>query len=57
LILAHAGHWLTSLLYVVPVLVLVIALSWQSWRDRRRGYSEADTEPEPSLDDILDGRA
>ena len=33
---AHAGHWLASLLYLVPVLVVVGALVWQSWRDKRR---------------------
>ncbi|HEX8123944.1 MAG TPA: hypothetical protein VF549_22025 [Solirubrobacteraceae bacterium] len=34
--LAHAGHWLASLLYVAPVLLIVGALAWQSWRDKRR---------------------
>ena len=34
--LAHAGHWIASLLYLVPVLVVVGALAWQSWRDKRR---------------------
>ena len=34
--LAHAGHWLASLLYVAPVLLIVGALLWQSWRDKRR---------------------
>jgi hypothetical protein len=34
--LAHAGHWLASLLYVAPVAVIVGALLWQSWRDKRR---------------------
>jgi hypothetical protein len=34
--LAHAGHWLASLLYVLPVLLIVGALRWQSWRDTRR---------------------
>jgi hypothetical protein len=40
--LAHAGHWLVNLLYVAPVAVVVGALAWQSWRDRREGRSEAD---------------
>jgi membrane protein DedA with SNARE-associated domain len=39
--LAHAGHWLASLLYLVPVLVVVGALVWQSWRDRRRSRRSA----------------
>jgi hypothetical protein len=34
--LAHAGHWLASLLYVAPVALIVGALLWQSWRDKRR---------------------
>ena len=33
--LAHAGHWLASLLYLAPVLVVVGALVWQSWREKR----------------------
>jgi hypothetical protein len=33
--IAHAGHWIASLLYVVPVAVIVGALLWQSWRDKR----------------------
>jgi uncharacterized membrane protein YtjA (UPF0391 family) len=34
--LAHAGHWIASLLYVAPVAVIVVALLWQSRRDKRR---------------------
>jgi hypothetical protein len=33
---AHFGHWYVTLLYLGPVIVLVIALSFQSWRDKRR---------------------
>ena len=33
--LAHAGHWLAGLLYLAPVLIVVGALAYQSWRDRR----------------------
>jgi hypothetical protein len=36
LMLAHAGHWAVSLLYVAPVFALVIFLGVQAWRDRRR---------------------
>jgi hypothetical protein len=32
---AHAGHWLANALYVVPVLVIVLALLRQSFKDRR----------------------
>lgn len=40
LVLAHAGHWLVSLLYVLPVVLLVGALAFQSWRDRRNGVAD-----------------
>ena len=33
--IAHAGHWIASLLYVVPVAVIVGALLWQSRREKR----------------------
>jgi hypothetical protein len=35
--IAHFGHWYVTLLYMGPVVVLVAALSIQSWRDKRRG--------------------
>lgn len=35
--LAHTGHWLVSLLYLVPVVVIAGFLGVQAWRDRRRG--------------------
>jgi hypothetical protein len=34
--IAHFGHWYVTLLYLGPVIVLVAALSFQSWRDKRR---------------------
>ena len=34
--IAHFGHWFVTLLYMGPVVVLVVALSIQSWRDKRR---------------------
>ena len=34
--IAHFGHWYVTLLYLGPVIVLVAALSIQSWRDKRR---------------------
>jgi hypothetical protein len=34
--LAHAGHWAVSLLYVLPVVMVVGWLSYQGWRERRR---------------------
>ncbi|MDX6656524.1 MAG: hypothetical protein QOH62_1317 [Solirubrobacteraceae bacterium] len=41
---AHFGHWYVTLLYMAPVVVLVAALSFQSWRDKRR--KDRDDEPE-----------
>ena len=38
--LAHAGHWLTSLLYFAPVVVLVGFLAVQSRKERRRARDE-----------------
>jgi hypothetical protein len=35
--LAHAGHWLVNLLYLVPLLLVFVALGVQALRDRRRG--------------------
>jgi 4-hydroxybenzoate polyprenyltransferase len=51
LILAHAGHWIAGLLYLAPVLIVVGALWYQSWKDKRRGPDEdedggADREPD-----------
>ena len=44
--LAHAGHWLVNLLYVLPVVIVVGMLGWQSWRDRRAGAPDRDHGPE-----------
>jgi cytochrome c-type biogenesis protein CcmH/NrfF len=45
--LAHAGHWLLSMLYVLPVAVVVLGLAWQTWRERRRGVDpDAELEAE-----------
>jgi hypothetical protein len=34
--IAHFGHWYVTLLYMAPVVILVGALSFQSWREKRR---------------------
>ncbi len=34
--LAHAGHWLVNLLYLLPLVLVLLALGVQSLRDRRR---------------------
>jgi hypothetical protein len=40
IVFAHAGHWLASLAYAVPVLALLVwmaVLKVRDIRDRRRG--------------------
>lgn len=32
---AHAGHWLASLLYLVPVFILAGGIIWQRRQDAR----------------------
>lgn len=50
LILAHAGHWLAGLLYLAPVVIVVGALGYQSFKDRRRGEDDdADVEQTPDV--------
>jgi ABC-type siderophore export system fused ATPase/permease subunit len=58
--LAHAGHWLAELVYVVPVLAVVVAIAWRSIQERRhpdlRAQREAEDQHEPPLDNVLDGK-
>ena len=49
LILAHAGHWLAGLLYLAPVVIVVGALLYQSWKDRREHGDEGERR-EPDID-------
>jgi hypothetical protein len=35
--IAHAGHWLTSIAYFVPVIGFLIWLGITQYRERRRG--------------------
>jgi hypothetical protein len=44
LILAHAGHWLAGLLYLAPVVIVVGALVFQSWKDKRLGPEEREAD-------------
>jgi hypothetical protein len=37
LLIAHAGHWLTSIAYFVPVLGFIGWLIVTQWRERRKG--------------------
>ena len=41
LVLAHAGHWLVQLIYLVPLLVLVGVIVAGRIRDRRDAAHEA----------------
>ena len=34
--LAHAGHWITGLVYAAPVILIVVALAVTTVRERRR---------------------
>lgn len=53
--IAHAGHWIAGLLYVLPLAVVVGGLAFQAKRDRRRealeGAEAQDQQPEvdPSI--------
>jgi hypothetical protein len=44
---AHAGHWATSVLYVAPVAIVVGWLSWQAWRERGRSAAPDEHRDEP----------
>jgi hypothetical protein len=46
LILAHAGHWFAGLLYLAPVLIVVGALGYQSFKDKRLGDEEEGAGPD-----------
>lgn len=56
LVFACIGHWYASLLYVVPVALIVGALGVQHLRDRRAGIVPTahrdDLEDGPELEDI-----
>ena len=46
-VVAHAGHWLAQLLYVLPVVVVVGWISIRAIIDRRRARAERRHEPAP----------
>jgi hypothetical protein len=45
--IAHAGHWIASLLYLVPLVIVVAMLGFSSLRDRRAEAAEAAAAPSP----------
>lgn len=47
IVLAHAGHWLASLLYVVPIVVVLGALGFQVMREKRRDAAEGADRGDP----------
>jgi hypothetical protein len=54
LILAHAGHWFAGLLYLAPVLIVVGALLYQSWKDKKLGPDDEDEDAGGDApDDVL----
>jgi hypothetical protein len=40
--LAHAGHWLAQLLYLMPVVAMVGALLWAKYRGHGPGDEDRD---------------
>lgn len=40
--LAHAGHWLEPLIYLVPLVLLVALFVWMSLSDRRKQNRDRD---------------
>lgn len=38
--IAHAGHWITGLLYLAPLVIVVAMLAITSMRDRRAEAAE-----------------
>ena len=45
--IAHAGHWLVNLLYLVPLVVVIGMLMVSSLRDRRAEAAEGITPDAP----------
>jgi hypothetical protein len=45
--IAHAGHWLVNVLYLVPLLLVIAMLGVSSIRDRRAEAAEAAGAPAP----------
>ena len=54
--IAHAGHWLVNVLYIVPLIVVVAMLGISSVRDRRAEAAEGAHVP-PATDPPVDEQA
>ena len=40
-VFAHAGHWIEGIIFALPVGVLVAALVWDGWKNKRRGRAKS----------------
>lgn len=56
-LIAHAGHWLVNLAYATPFIIMLVWMGWNHIQNRRGRRLPEEIPEEPSLDDILDGRA
>ncbi len=43
--LAHTGHWLINVLYILPLVVVLAVLGRQQLKDRRRARSDDSAAP------------
>ena len=48
--LAHAGHWLAQVAYVVPLLLVVVALVVSKMRERRAAPESGDADAHAAAD-------
>jgi hypothetical protein len=44
-LVAHAGHWIVQLLYLMPVAAMVGAILWGKYRGRHHTREEPDAPP------------
>jgi hypothetical protein len=44
-LVAHAGHWIVQLLYLMPVAAMVGAILWGKYRGRHHTPEEPDAPP------------
>ena len=47
MLIAHAGHWLVSLAYIIPVVAFIVWLAIATMRERRAASTSAPEEEEP----------
>lgn len=51
--LAHAGHWIAGLLYLLPVMLIALAVLWQRFKaiDERKPDDADPLDPDASPED------